>query len=255
MESIRNEIQKVINANRIVLTKNSMVYHSNTSWRRNPENYPKFYGPYETAKYYLKNNNENISRKNIYQLHKYVVTRDTTLLNFTANPNNSAQITHLLDLITQLIPYTSISREKKEKDLGSVQVIALFSHILFGLNTRYNEAQINHLVEDLASGLTYPKQRLGSDFVKQLLQIIKSPCQPSRISFGDYDKMLLNALTFVIEDCQLPIDGIGFVTTGYRAGHCCKIVNTINPQWETCVPSEYILFRPMQSISYVGSDV
>jgi hypothetical protein len=148
----------------------------------------------------------------------------------------------------------SLSPDTQRKDLESLEVIALFTHLLFGLDLPYDATQINHLVEDLASARTYPKTQLKSDFVKQLLSVVESQkCHPTRMSFSEYDKLLTNALTFVMEHCQLPIDGIYFDDTYQPENRCCQIVNRAiseERQLQTCVPSEYIIFRPIQSLTY-----
>jgi hypothetical protein len=145
-----------------------------------------------------------------------------------------------------------MEQKQKRERLDDLEVISLFTNICYGLSIPYDPSRVNDVVQ-LATRLTYPKETVKFDFVGRLLQTITDgQCQSSRTSFSAYDKLLMNALTYVIESCQLPIDGVYFRSPEqYGSQSCCSVIDQFNPgQWNTCVPSEYVLFRADKHLEY-----
>jgi hypothetical protein len=228
------------------------LYYGNTEWRKKPQEWPQFFGPYESASEYVKIYNKRHTTDQ-YVLHHYQAKRPIQLLNFNANALRSGQIDTLFHLMSQLLPLMpDLTPKKLQENLDGLQVIELFSPILFGLKTHYDQTQIKHIVEDLATKITFPVgENVNERFVRQLLDIIEtSGCVPGRISFKDYDKMYFNALTFAIEACQLPIDGV-FFTRKQEQDACCARVNKKLSSGNTCVPDEYIILRPHKVVAWI----
>ena len=125
-----------------------------------------------------------------------------------------------------------------QRHLATMEVIGLFTYLLYGSSIPYDSTE----VEDLASSHTYPPAHLKSNFTKQLLGIIQeSKCQPSRVIIVDYDRLLCNAMTRIIEACQLPIDGIYFHADTYSPMTCCRQINELSPK--------YVLFRSQNVVA------
>lgn len=251
---LRAEIQNVINKNAFKLKRDTLIYYGNTVEKNRPLAWPQFFGPIESASFYVKTNNRNRSPddRRRFLLHEYLPKKDLILLNLTPSTIHSEQIQTLLDLITKLIKQANL--QTMVDDLATVQLIALFINILFGLSLSYDETQIDTLVSSvLATKLSYPYKGLSPSFVKQILHIIhdpQHPCQASRISFRDYDKTLMNALTFTCERYEIPLHGLYFFIKDYSANACCHAVEKLSHEWLLCVPNEYIIFRPNTTVDY-----
>lgn len=249
---IERQITEILDQNCWTAPKGFSLYYGNTTWRNKPQRWPQFFGPFESASDYVKIYNQNHTTDQ-YVLHHYQTIRPINLLNFNADSQRSSEIDNLFHLMSQLLPLMSdLTPKKLQENLDGLQVIELFSPILFGLKTHYDRTQIKHIVEDLATKVTFPVgEHVNERFVKQLLDLIEtSGCAPSRISFKDYDKMYFNALTFAIEACHLPIDGVFFTRTHAR-DPCCARVNKTLSSGNTCVPDEYILLRPHKVVTWV----
>lgn len=258
---IEQRIQTLVNQNCYILEANSFVYHGNTYANRLVRNWTQFFAPLESAKIYVMNNNSD-QRKEEYFLHKYKVTNSCCLLNLTPNPERSDQINELIQYIAfqlyryQLFPYLrEIDPNKINEYMQIVEVIKLFTRILFGLDIHYDRAKINELVVGVASKLTFPHSEIDPLFVHQLLNIIDShECTPGRVSFSTLDKMYCAAFAKIIKICQIPINGLYFEEND-SPDQCCHQINKLdeNLTWNTCVPTEYIIFEPIKFIRLVQS--
>lgn len=251
-EILRYQINQLIKENAVKFPVGSVMYHSNKMKTHGPYPWAQYFGPVESAMHYVQDHPD-------YVLHQFHCTREVVLLNFSTNQRHSTQIDRLYQLIQtliQLLQFPSTDKETSQtigrRLTASMDVIRLFTHLAYGLSIPYNVEEIDYLVMDLASSLTYPKQYLKSDLTKQILKIAHSgQCQSSRISFVDYDRLLCNALTYVIEACQLPIDGIYFQADS-PTSPCCRLVNQLKSNIETCVPTEYTFFRAKNVVVYDG---
>lgn len=264
LERIERQIKAVIDQNAFTLSPRDRIYYGHMYHKRLPFKYAQFFGTKESSSAYVRSYNANLprsgDRRNQYLLHEYTPLEEIKLLNFTHNAENSAQIQHFLDLLSQLVRVSK--KPTMDIDLRTVQLIALFSHIFFGLDLRYDAQQIDDLVENVAETMSYPYHGLSVSFVKQLLSIIHHPrnaCQASRVSFRNFDKTLISALKLMFGNYNIPAHGICYFMTQSEASPnaCCHRISKQIAQFAEsilCVPSEYIIFHPDQYISYRQSN-
>jgi hypothetical protein len=263
---VRKGIEDIIASNSVKLGKTNAVYYGGYKRKNFPLKWPQFFGTAESASIYVRNNNveRNAWDREYYYLHEYLPKKNIRLLNFTATMHNSERIQRLLDLIRVLIGLTNLPT--MGEDMAMVELIALLSHLLFGLNLIYDDTMVDLIIDSpFAAKLAYPYKDLSHDHVRKLLSIIHTSdpqkrCRASRISFHDYDVTLMNALTFLFEKYQVPVEGICFFMPdgGYTAQDCCSAaleMDVKHENWLLCVPTEYIIFRPHLSVDYVNSHV
>lgn len=252
---VKYEINEIINRNCFKLTQKNSIYHGNLMKIHDPKIWPQFFGPKESAQWYIDEN-----KGNRYVLHRYIPLRQLNMLNFTPSDVHSKDISRLLGLIDTLIKLTpDMTSQQREKQRDNLAVVTLFTHVIFGLDVDYDRQRLKYIVEDLGNKLTYNKKdkSIITEYnIESLLSIIDSQtCTRGRMSISTLDKMYFNAFAFLVHACQLPIDGVYFSNDVVNdKKQCCHRINDelfTGGKGNTCVPPEYIILRPNETVKWV----
>lgn len=273
--NILKQIEAVLGQNTMELPIGFRMFYGAPEAEKNPQTYPQFFGPRLSALKYVEQSKDAV-------LHEYAVYQPVNLLNFIPSREHAEQIDRLFQLMSQLIQLMpELSPEKQKEHLDGLQVLGLFTKILFGLDTHYSRPQIERIAHEMAISIrnkiaialregrkvyrgdlvTYEDINAGR-FVPDLIRMIENPrsmCSRGRISYIVYDKTYFNLLTYAVEVCHLDhlIHGVYFIRDSTEKDPCCAKANDIfrarGKSINTCVPSEYILLRPHNLVNWVRS--